>query len=215
MAARPVTILIVEDHQATLDGLEIGLSRESDLHIVGTSSHSDEGLDLAKQLKPDIILLDLHLPGSMNSPKTMISQYSQTGSRLVIFSAESRMAFIQAVLSLGVAAYLLKSERINRVAEVIREVMAGKGPVVSEQARGNYKKLTRAEAEVLSMLARGMKYQDIADARITSATTARKQCETLQLKIGLDTREQLIAWAVENGFGSIDSEIRVDGSNSG
>lgn len=215
MVGKPITILIVEDHQATLDGLAIGLSREEDFQIVGTSLQSDEGLELARQLKPDVILLDLHLPGSINSPKTMISQYLQAGSRLVIFSAESRMAFIQAVLSLGVAAYLLKSERISRVSEVIREVMSGKGPVVSEQARGNHKKITRAEAEVLSMLAKGMKYQDIADARITSATTARKQCETLQLKLGLDTREQLIAWAVENGFGSIDSDIKVDGAKSG
>jgi DNA-binding CsgD family transcriptional regulator len=69
-----------------------------------------------------------------------------------------------------------------------------------------YKKITRAEIEVLSMLGRGMKYQDIAEHRITSVATARKQCETLILKLGLESREQLIAWAVQNGFGSVEME---------
>jgi DNA-binding NarL/FixJ family response regulator len=58
----------------------------------------------------------------------------------------------------------------------------------------------------LSMLGKGMKYHEIAEHRITSVATARKQCETLLLKLSLETREQLIAWAVQNGFGSVDIE---------
>lgn len=204
----PIKVVIIEDHQATLDGLTIGLSQESDIKVVASSLDGDEGYALVEQMKPDVVLLDLHLPGS-RGPRSMVERFSQIkDSKLVIFSAESRMAFIQTVLAMGVQAYLLKSERVAKVSETIRRVMAGETGIVSEQAKGNWKKLTRSEDEVLRMMARGMKYQDIADARTTSITTVRKQCETLLLKLGLETREQLIAWAVENGYGSVDMGAR-------
>jgi two-component system, NarL family, nitrate/nitrite response regulator NarL len=199
-----IKILVVEDHHATLDGLEMGLSREPNFRIVGTSSNSDDGIILAKKLLPDIIVLDLHLPGS-KAPKSMIKEYCQVpGSKLVIFSGENRVAFVQSVLSMGVAAYLLKSERVSTVAATIRKVVAGETAIMSSELSVDYKKITRSEHEVLAMLGRGLKYQDIADQRFTSVATARKQCETLLLKLDLETREQLIAWAVRNGYGSVD-----------
>lgn len=204
----PIKVVIIEDHQATLDGLSIGLSQESDIQIIASSLDGDEGYALVEKMKPDVVLLDLHLPGSQG-PRSMVEKFSQLkSSKLVIFSAESRMAFIQTVLAMGVQAYLLKSERVAKVSETIRRVMNGETGIVSEQVKGNWKKLTRSEDEVLRMMAKGMKYQDIADARTTSITTVRKQCETLLLKLGLDTREQLIAWAVENGYGSVDLGAR-------
>ncbi|CAN5135998.1 response regulator transcription factor [soil metagenome] len=199
-----IKILVVEDHHATLDGLEMGLSREPGFQIVGTSSNSDDGLVLAKKFLPDIIVLDLHLPGSQ-APKSMIEAYCQIpGAKLVIFSGENRVAFVQSVLSLGVAAYLLKSERVSTVAATIKKVVAGETAIVSSELSVDYKKITRSEHEVLAMLGKGLKYQDIADQRFTSVATARKQCETLLLKLDLETREQLIAWAVRNGYGSVE-----------
>jgi DNA-binding NarL/FixJ family response regulator len=107
---------------------------------------------------------------------------------------------------MGVSAYLLKSERVSTVADTIRLVMEGQTSIISSEVTKTYKKITRAEMEVLTMLGRGMKYHEIAEHRVTSVATARKQCETLVLKLGLETREQLIAWAVQNGFGSVDIE---------
>jgi NarL family two-component system response regulator LiaR len=199
-----IKIIVVEDHHATLDGLELGLSREPDFKIVGTSANSDEGLELAKKNNPDAIVLDLHLPGS-KAPKSMIKEYCQIpNAKLIIFSGENRVAFVQSVISLGVAAYLLKSERVSTVAETIRKVMKGQTAIMSSELSVDYKKITRSEHEVLGMLGKGLKYQDIADQRFTSVATARKQCETLILKLSLETREQLIAWAVRNGYGSTD-----------
>jgi len=199
-----IKIIVVEDHHATLDGLELGLSREPDFKIVGTCANSDDGLELARKNNPDAIVLDLHLPGS-KAPKSMIKEYCQIpGAKLIIFSGENRVAFVQSVISLGVAAYLLKSERVSTVAETIRKVMNGQTAIMSSELSVDYKKITRSEHEVLGMLGKGLKYQDIADQRFTSVATARKQCETLILKLGLETREQLIAWAVRNGYGSTD-----------
>jgi DNA-binding NarL/FixJ family response regulator len=200
-------VLIVEDHHATLDGLTLGLAGVPGLTVVGTASTSDDGLQQLKMHQPDVVVLDLHLPGTMGPKATIEAFRAAAGeARLIIFSAESRMAFIQSVLAMGVSAYLLKSERVAKVAETIQQVLAGKTGLISDEVTRTYKKITRAEMEVLTMLGRGMKYQEIAEHRMTSIATARKQCETLLLKLGLETREQLIAWAVQNGFGSVEME---------
>ena len=194
-------ILIVEDHHATMDGLSMGIGAHQYMDVVGTAMTSDEGLAQAASCKPDVIVLDLHLPGA-TGPRATIEAFKQAapGARLIIFSAEARMALIQSVTDMGVAAYLLKSERVAKVIETIQRVMAGEKGIISESVPQVFKKITRAEMEVLSMLARGMKYQEIADQRMTSMATVRKQCETLELKLNLASREQLIACAVENGF---------------
>lgn len=202
MADGKYSVLIVEDHYATLDGLSLGLSTAPDIEVVGQAEQCEAGLRFARELKPDVIVLDLHLPGGP-SPRLMVSAFidASTSSKVIIFSAEARMAYIQAILSMGVAAYLLKTERVSTVADVIRRVMAGETGITSAQLAGATKKITAAEQEVLHLLAKGMKYQDIADHRVTSIATTRRQCENLLLKLGLETREQLIAWAVENGYG--------------
>lgn len=197
-----IRIMVVEDHQATLEGLSGALGREDGFEIVGMSENSDDALKLADQVRPNVIVLDLHLPGSLG-PKQMVDEFVRVpDTKVVIFSAESRIAFIEAVLAQGVAAYLLKSERLSTVADTVRRVVRGEKNIVSQSLTFDHKKLTPSEQEVLHMLGRGMKYQEIADERLTSAATARKQCEVLQLKLNLENREQLIAWAVQNGYGS-------------
>jgi len=198
----PIRIVVIEDHHVTLDGLIHGLAREADFEVVGSSDNSEDGLRVCEEARPDVIVLDLHLPGRLG-PVGMIKEFLRFPDvRLVIFSAESRQAFIQEVLNMGVSAYLLKSERVSKVADVIRRVHKGEKGLVTEDITTDRKKLTPSEQEVLHMLGRGMKYQEIAEQRFTSVATARKQCEVLLLKLGLENREQLIAWAVQNGYGS-------------
>jgi DNA-binding NarL/FixJ family response regulator len=195
----------VEDHFATLDGLVLGLSQEPDFEVVGSTAEGEIGLSLVDETKPDVLLLDLHLKKTVR-PTDLIREFLRYPTmRVVIFSAENRLAYVQSVLSMGVAAYLLKDERVKSVAEIIRRVMRGETGIISSDLSNEYKKITPAEQEVLHMLGRGMKYQEIADERCTSAATARKQCEVLLLKLNLENREQLIAWAVKNGYGTIEA----------
>lgn len=203
-SAQKIEIVVIEDHFVTLDGLVTGLSNHEGFSVVGSSANFVSGLDLVDKFHPQIVVLDLHLP-DVTSPTAMIKEFLRvTDVKLIIFSAEMRMAYVQEVLSLGVSAYLLKSERVATVIDAIQRVAAGEKRIFSEQIGAEFKKITPAEQEVLHMLGKGMKYQEIADRRSTSITTARKQCEILVMKLGLETREQLIAWAVENGYGSRD-----------
>ena len=162
-----IKLLLVEDHQFTLDGLVQGLSSQPDFEVVGSCMSSEEGMALALSQRPDVIILDLHLPGKWGPTETLKQFLTIPSSKLIVLSAEHRQAYVQMVLSMGVSAYLVKSERLSMVAETIRKVFAGRDCIVSE-ALGK---------------------------------PARKQCEILILKLDLESREQLIAWAVRNGYG--------------
>ena len=202
-----ISVVIVEDHEATLKGLKAELSAESDIDILGIASGSEAGLELTRRLHPDVVLLDLHLPDSAG-PKSLTEKYCSIPDTLVIvYSGDSRTAILNLVLDTGVSGYLLKSEPIAKVAQSIRDVVNGKCPVVSaELSRGDLPKVTKTEQHLLKLLARGMKYQEIASARVTSPETVRKQVDALVAKLSLNSREELIAWAVNNGYGKLELE---------
>ncbi len=203
---KSVRVIIVEDHEATLRGLEFELSREKDIDVVGTAKTAQTGLTLMQEQKPDIVLLDLHLPDSQG-PRTLTESFCKAGtSKIIVFSGDNRSAILNIVLDLGVCGYLLKSEPISAVLDAIRSAQAGGKPVVSTELAERRKetKLTPAEQHLLKLLARGMKYQEIAAIRVTSPETVRKQVDQLQDKLSLQSREELIAWAVENGYSQVD-----------
>lgn len=202
-----IRLLVVEDHEVTKDGLCMALSREADLEIAGSASNSDEGLAMCLELEPDVVLLDLHLPGTLG-PKSMVEAFCRQGkSKIVVFSNEHRQAFIEVVMKLGAAAYLLKSEPSKSVVETIRRVVQGSdAPIAPRSAAEQALRLTEAERQLLELFAHGLKYQEIAAKRFTTQSTVRKQCELLLEKLGLSNREELISWAALNGYGSLDSE---------
>lgn len=200
-----IKVAIVEDHEATLAGLASALNAENGIEVVAQATDAVRGLELAKEKTPDIVLLDLHLPGS-EGPRSTVKKFCELPGKVIVFSAENRRAFVQAILDLGVAGYLLKSESISNVIEAIKSVSNGGKVVKSQSIAMGKEKLTKAEQDVLTLLSRGMKYHEIGDERGASPATVRKQCELLLLKLGLDNREQLIAWAVENGYGKLDTE---------
>ncbi len=200
-----IKILLVEDHEATLKGLRSELSAEADFEVAGIATTSEEGLNLAKNLHPNIVLLDLHLPDS-EGPKSLTESFcALQDTRVIVFSGDARAAILQIVLQTGVSGYLLKSEPIAKVADAIRQVATGNVPVISaELDKTQHPKVTGAEQHLLTLLARGMKYQEIGEKRFTSPETVRKQVDALLDKLGVESREALIAWAVDNGYGKLD-----------
>ena len=200
-----ISVVIVEDHEATLKGLKAELSAEEDIEVLGIANCSSTGLKLTEDLNPDVVLLDLHLPDSAG-PKTLTQKFcSNPKTNVIVFSGDSRTAILNLVLGSGVAGYLLKSEPITKIVQSIREVVSGKAPVISKELLQSARpKTTKTEEHLLKMLAKGMKYQDIAAARVVAPETVRKQVDALVEKLRLNSREELIAWAVENGYGNLD-----------
>lgn len=200
----PITVLVVEDHQITVDGIMANLPAYDDIAIVGSATDATSSLKLARELNPDVILLDLHIPGS-SGPKSLVESFCTIGKpKVIVLSAENRIAFVEVAIGAGASGYLLKSEPPAGIVAAIRRVMSGESLAISSALSLTKTKLTVAEKQLLKLLARGMKYEDIAALRSTSRSTVRNQTNMLLIRLSLETREQLIAWAVENGFGGVE-----------
>jgi DNA-binding NarL/FixJ family response regulator len=200
--ASGVTAVIIEDHAVTLEGLAYQLSTQFGITVLGTTSDWQEGLKLAEDVKPDAIVLDLHLPNSPG-PMSLVRSFRQAGcAKVLIFSAEDRELFVETAIENGAHAFIHKSKPASAVARRLLELVGGGQPTMR---RGPARiKFSESERSILRQIAAGRKYQDIANSRATSSETVRKQCDRLLLKLQLSTREELIAWAAASGFAEID-----------
>lgn len=199
-----IKILLVEDHKYTALGLIESLRDYPDILVLDTASTAAAGLQLAKELQPDIVLLDLHLPDGKSASELLL-EFSAGSWRVVVFSGETKVAFIETALKRGAVAFLCKSDPVQVVVNCLKSVACGApGPIVSPNLKEELFKLPPSLEEILKLLGKGLKYDDIAKIRHTTAGTVRQQCIALQERLGLASREQLIAWAVANGYASVD-----------
>lgn len=200
---KKIKLLLVEDHRVTMAGLRAWMEETGEFDLVGAAATADAAIELARLHVPDVTLLDLHL-GEGASIEKLLADLSATGTRIVVFSAESRKYFVDLVLASGAFGFVSKSDDYDAIVAAVKAAASGQNayisPAIARDRRGRF---TEAEQELLSMLARGMKYDDIALARITSPHTVRKQCDRLQIKLRLTSREELIAWAVANGYAGV------------
>lgn len=200
-------IIIVEDHAVMRHGLSAALASfrtaseptVAQIEVVGSAESADDGLRLCNELRPDLALLDLHLPDSTNA-STLIKSFAAAVPHVLIFTAEGRRAYIEAALALPIAGYLMKSESIESIVDAIHRAIAGERPVLSAAFQNAHETLTPAEKSLLGLLAKGYKYDGIARLRATAPGTVKKQCERLLIKLDLCTREELISWAALHGY---------------
>lgn len=204
LTASTIKVLVVDNHKVTLNALVEGLASEPAITVVGFSSSYQEALLIAQDLIPDVILVDLQLPDAPGPQTAVIALTEACQAKVIVFSADLRSSFVGAVLDVGAKGYLSKSESVAQVADAIRSAVYQDEITLSESAKSNSPSFTKSEIEILKMLARGMKYDEIADHRKSSPATVRKQCELLVVKLRLASREQLIAWSVTHGYGALE-----------
>lgn len=203
-----ISVLLVEDHHVTMEGLHSWMEKTNEFRVVGKTGSADAAIEIARASRPRVTLLDLHLPGRY-SLETLVKALVETGTKVVVFSAEDRKYFIDLVLKCGAAAFISKSESYASISKVMNDVCTAEGRYISTPLKQAYRqRFTDAEKELLSMLAKGMKYEEISSIRLTSPHTVRKQCDKLQVKLSLHSREALIAWAVENGYSAAPEPAR-------
>ena len=201
--SKKTSVLVIEDHQMTLDGLSTWLNTHAEFELAGQARNGTEAVKLVSSLKPDVVLLDLHLPDT--SPEDILECLSRQGCKVIVVSSESRQYFIELVIRVGAAAYLSKSDDYQRIAQTITRVASGETGIVSPiLLQSRRPRFSAAEKKILQLIARGLKYEDMAVMRNTSVNTVRTQCVRLLTKLHLSTREQLFSWAVQNGYGDAD-----------
>jgi DNA-binding NarL/FixJ family response regulator len=208
-------ILLCDDQAVIRDGLEMLLKLERDFEIVGAAQDGAEALELAERTRPDLVLMDLKMPGMNGIEATREIRARLPGTRVLILTTYDDDEWLFDALRAGAAGYLLKDTPRQKIVEALRGTIEGRSfldPAVAgrvlDQVAGNRKlpesvladKLTERELDVLRWLAKGLSNGDIAAQLHLSEGTVRNHVSSILEKLGAADRTQAAVIAIRHGL---------------
>jgi DNA-binding NarL/FixJ family response regulator len=183
---------------------------EPDLHIVGETDDGGEAVRLARQLRPDVVVIDLAVPTVDGISATRMIRAQLPDTRVVVTSGfDEDVAAFEAIRA-GAAAYLLKDARIDDILRTIRGVGAGQVALPARTAArmvglaGDQALLSPRETEVLTLVARGMANKQVARELVITESTVKTHVSGIFMKLGLTSRTQLALYAARTGLVALD-----------
>lgn len=215
------TIVIADDHEVVLSGLESLLNADPDLAVVGRARDGLAVSKLVHSLQPDILILDLKLPliGGLEIVRQVTRHSPQT--QIIVFSIYANEPYVVEALRLGARAYVVKDAGNHALLAAIQEVREGRrylSPPLSDRAIQLYEErmaespdpyasLTEREREVLQLTAEGRPVQEIADRLFISPRTVETHRSNLMKKMGFRNQAELIRYAIHRGLSPSNPDI--------
>ncbi len=209
------TIVLADDHRIVRQGLRALLAGEADFEVVGEADDGREALELVRRLTPDVLVLDLMMPGLNGLEVARQLPRQSPGVRVVVLSMYDDEGFVLEALANGVSGYVLKDSNSSDLIHAVREVAAGRrylSPPLSDRAIEAYQQrakvgtmdkhetLTTREREVLQLSAEGHTNSEIATRLGISTRTAETHRSHVMHKLGLHTQSDLIRYAIRRGI---------------
>jgi len=204
-SSTPIRILIVDDHPVVQAGLTSMLNTNDGIEVVGSASGGVEALRMLAERKPDILLLDLRMPG-MNGIDTLLAmQKMKSPARAIVLTSFETDENIYRAVQAGAQGYLLKDTPQEQMLEAIMSVHAGKRFIPKEIAarladRMLRSNLTARELEILGMLAKGLTNKQIGCALAISENTVRNHLKCVMSKLEVSDRTEAVAVAIQQGI---------------
>ncbi|MGD0013289.1 MAG: response regulator transcription factor [Bryobacteraceae bacterium] len=218
---RGIRIVIADDHPIFRDGLRKLLSLEDDLEVVGEARDGNEVMEIVRQTEPDILLLDLRMPGLDGLSVLQNLKSSGTRTRIIILTAsEDKNEFVQA-MKLGCSGIVLKQTATELLYKSIRKVYAGEiwldshttaavmrqfaspGRLSPTDRKGRERSpLSQREREIVALVAQGFKNKEIAEKIFISEQTVKNHLHNIFDKLGVSDRLELALYAIHKGFHS-------------
>ena len=215
-----VRILIADDHAVLREGMRDLLSREKDFEVVGEASDGEEAARLGKELKPDVVIMDIVMPKLNGIEATKLIKQVSPASAILILTAYSDIHYILGLLEAGACGYLLKSARGSEVVGAVRAVSYGESVLdsvvthkllqrVVSSEKGNDEgrsagQLTARETEILKLAARGMSNKEVADTLFLSLRTVKAHLTNIFNKLGCGSRIDAIIKGLREGHITLD-----------
>lgn len=208
----PIRVLIVDDHSVVRQGLRSFLERHADIEIVGEAGGGTEAVELTVRLRPDIVLMDLVMPGLDGIEATRQIFARCPGTRVIALTSFLADEQVFPALEAGASGYLLKDVTPAELIRAIRTVHEGKSelhPAVARKvvdglhaqaARPAPEPLTTRELEVLRQIASGLSNREIAEALTISEKTVKVHVGNILHKLNLSDRTQAAVYALRNGL---------------
>jgi len=202
----PVRVLVVDDHPVVHDGVARLVERTRSVTIAGYARSGREAIELAEELRPDVVLLDLRLPDMLGSEAVRAIRHRAPGAAVLIFTAHPDHAALDAAREAGAAGMVVKDATRSDLAEAIGRAARGEAlPWGAEGAEATTAKLarfglTRREYDVLRRVAMGETNAEIAAATFLSPNTVKTYLQSTLQKLGARNRVEAIARASEGGL---------------
>jgi DNA-binding NarL/FixJ family response regulator len=213
----PVRIVVADDHQVVRDGFASLLDTQPDMAVVGTASDGAEAVEMCKELHPDLVLMDVRMPGTDGIEATRQLAGSGTkGPRVLILTTFDLDDYVYDALRAGASGFLLKDVTAERLFDAVRVVAAGEAllaPTVTRRLIGEFALqhrdpvparrldvLTVRETQVLRLVAEGLSNNEIAVRLFVTDETVKTHVSRILSKLGLRDRTQAVVAAYESGL---------------
>jgi two-component system, NarL family, response regulator NreC len=207
-----IRTVVVDDHAVVRAGIKLLLDREDDIEVVGEAGTAKDAVFRARALKPDVILLDLVMPGEsgIDALPKLLKESPET--KVLVLSMQDDPQYVREAFAAGAAGYVLKEAADEEVVAAVREIADGGRYVhpalgarlvaaeAQERAAAEADPLSDREREILRLLALGHTNQEIAQMLYISVRTAETHRSHIMQKLGLSTRAELVRYALSHGL---------------
>jgi DNA-binding NarL/FixJ family response regulator len=204
-----IRVAVVDDHPIVRQGLVAALDDEADFDVVGSAASAEEAFSLVELLRPDVILLDLELPGITGVEAIPRLTELNPSGRVLVFTAYETDERVLGAIRSGAKGYLLKGATADEIARAVR-IVAGGGSALAPRVAARLVEevsgprgagpLTAREREVLRLIAQGLPSKQVAQVLNISERTVKFHVSSLLRKLGADNRAQAVALAAERGL---------------
>jgi DNA-binding NarL/FixJ family response regulator len=212
-----IRVLIADDQALVRDGFGMILDAQADIEVVGQASDGREAVERARELRPDVVLMDIRMPEVDGVEATRRLMADPESPRILMLTTFDQNAYVYEAMKAGASGFLLKDVRREELVNAVRAVAAGDALLASSLTRrfiedfvrrpppgaaptGALAELTDREAEVVRLVARGLSNAEIADRMVVSEATVKTHVARVLSKLGLRDRTQVVVMAYESGF---------------
>lgn len=202
-----IRVLLIDDHPIVRSGIRMLLEQAGDIEVVGEANHGIDAVALVKRLTPDVVLLDMEMPGKTGVEVARELKNAKAPVRILALSAYDDEQYILNLLMEGAAGYLTKEEALDTIVDAVRGVARGEEGWLSRRATARIATarvkertkdvidLTERESEVLTLLKKGWSNSRIAEELYLSERTVRFHLTNIYDKIQVSSRAEAISWA--------------------
>jgi NarL family two-component system response regulator LiaR len=211
--SQTIRVMLVDDHNVVRSGLATFLRAYEDLQLVGEAKNGLEAVNLCREKKPDVVLMDLMMPemDGIAATRAILDDYPDV--KIIAMTSFEEEELVHGVLAAGAISYLLKNVTSDELAAAIRAASLGKSTLSPEAARvlvqatrpteQPWFELTEREMEVLNLVVQGQSNRQIADAMFISVATVKAHVSSILSKLQVSSRAEAIAYAIKHKIVSL------------
>jgi NarL family two-component system response regulator LiaR len=201
-----IRIMIVDDHAVVRSGLGAFLSAVPDLELIGEAENGEQAVVRAKALKPDVILMDLMMPGMDGVSATRAIKECNPAIQIIALTSFQEDELVQNAIKAGAIGYLMKNVSVRELEAAIRSACKGKMILSPEAAQAlvratqqaaETETLTSREQEILKLMVEGLNNAEIADRIVVSLSTVKYHISNILMKLGVENRVAAVTMAIQ------------------